>query len=326
MWDFWSLNPESLHQVMILFSDRGTPDGYRFMNGYGSHTFSMINKKNERVWVKFHFKTQQGIRTLTGHKAEELKGKDPDYAQRDLVEAISKKDFPEWKLCIQVMTDDQAAKFKWNPFDLTKVWPQKEYPLMEIGVMKLNEIPANYFADVEQAAFAPAHTVDGIGLSPDKMLQGRILAYPDAHRYRLGANYEQLPVNRPIVPVHHHQRDGFMSLDGNGGSAQNYYPNSFDDIVADKEYKEPAMKLDSNIADTWDRNEKDDDHFTQPGLLWKKVMTEEQRKNTVSNLVGSLKDVTGPKKKEIIARQLEHFNKVDKDLGSRLAKGLGIKG
>jgi catalase len=326
MWDFWSLNPESLHQVMILFSDRGTPDGYRSMHGFGSHTFSMINKKDHRVWVKFHFKAQLGFKTLTGPQAEEIKGKDPDYSQRDLVDSIERGDFPKWTLKIQVMTEEQAKKFKWNPFDVTKVWPQKEFPLIEAGVMELNEIPANYFADVEQAAFAPAHTIDGIGLSPDKMLQGRILAYPDAHRYRLGANYEQLPVNRPIVPVHHHQRDGFMNLDGNHGAAPNYYPNSFDDIVADKEYKEPAMKLDSTIADTWDRNENDDDHYSQPATLFRKVMTDEQRKNTVSNFVSSLKGVTGPKKKEILTRQLDHFRKVDEELAKEIARGLGIKG
>jgi len=325
MWDFWSLNPESLHQVMVLFSDRGTPDGYRCMNGYGSHTFSMINKKDQRTWVKFHFKTQQGIRTLTGPKAEELKGKDPDYAQRDLVEAIEKGNFPKWTLKIQVMTDDQAKKFKWNPFDITKVWPHKDFPLIEAGVMELNEIPANYYADVEQAAFAPAHTVDGIGLSPDKLLQGRILAYPDAHRYRLGANYEQLPINRPVVPVHHHQRDGFMNVDGNSGANPNYYPNSFDSIMADKSYKEPAMKLDSNIADSYDRNENDDDHYSQPGKLFRKVMTEQQRKNTVSNFICSMSGITGPKKKEIIMRQLNHFYRADKELALSVAKGLGIK-
>ena len=325
MWDFWSLNPESLHQVMILFSDRGTPDGYRFMHGFGSHTFSMINKKNERVWVKFHFVSQQGSKTLTGPQAEEIKGKDPDYSQRDLVEAISKKDFPKWTLKIQVMTDQQAKKFRWNPFDVTKVWPHKEYPLIEAGVMELNEIPENYFAYVEQAAFAPSHTIDGISLSPDKMLQGRILAYPDAHRYRLGANYEQLPVNRPITPVHHHQRDGFMNVDGNGGSAPNYYPNSFDGIVADSTYKEPAMKLDSNIADTYNRNENDDDYYTQPGLLFRKVMNASEKQNTISNFVSALKGVTGPKRKEIILRQLNHFYKADKELALSIAKGLGIK-
>ena len=325
MWDYWSLNPESLHQVMILFSDRGTPDGYRFMNGYGSHTFSMYNKKNERIWVKFHFKTQQGNKTLTGPQADEIRGKDPDYSQRDLVEAINRKDFPKWTLKIQVMTEAQAKKFRWNPFDLTKVWPHKEFPLIEAGVMELNEIPANYFAEVEQAAFAPSNTIPGIGLSPDKMLQGRILAYPDAHRYRLGANYEQLPVNRPIVPVHNHQRDGLLALDGNGGSAPNYFPNSFDDIEADKEYKEPPMSLESDVADTWDRNKNDNDHYSQAGALFRKVMTDQERANTVANFVGALKGVSGPKKKEILMRQLDHFHKADKELAMLVAKGLGIK-
>jgi catalase len=325
MWDFWSLNPESLHQIIILFSDRGTPDGYRFMNGYGSHTFSMINKDDHRVWIKFHFKTQQGNKTLTGQQAEELRGKDPDYSQRDLVQAIDNKDFPQWTLYIQVMTEEQAKKFRWNPFDVSKVWPHKEFPLIEAGVMELNEIPANYFADVEQAAFAPSHTVDGIGLSPDKMLQGRILAYPDAHRYRLGANYELIPVNRPVVQVSNHQRDGFMSVNGNGGSTPNYYPNSFDDIVANMIYKEASLKLDANLAAYYDRNDNDDDHYSQPGVLFRKVMTDKEKENTVKNLVCSLKDVSGPKKKEIIMRQLGHFHKADKDLALRVAKGLGIK-
>jgi len=325
MWDFWSLNPESLHQVMILFSDRGTPDGYRKMNGFGSHTFSMINGKNERIWVKFHFKTQQGNKTLTGAEAEVLKGRDPDYAQRDLVEAIGKGDFPKWALKIQVMTDEQAKKFKWNPFDVTKVWPHSEYPLIDVGIMELNEIPVNYFANVEQAAFAPANIVDGIGLSPDKMLQGRILAYPDAHRYRLGANYEQIPVNRPINEVHNHQRDGFMNVDGNGGDNPNYFPNSFDDIVADNSYKEPASKLDSDIAGTFNRNENDDDHYTQPGLLFRKVMTEKEQKNTVSNIISSMSGITGDKRDEIIQRQLSHFYKADKDLALKVAEGLNFK-
>ena len=325
MWDFWSLNPESLHQVMILFSDRGTPDGYRKMNGYGSHTFSLINAKNERTWVKFHFKTLQGNKTLTGSQAEDLKGKDPDYAQRDLVDAISKKNFPQWGLKIQVMTDQQAKKFKWNPFDVSKVWPHGDYPLIDVGTMELNEIPANYHADVEQAAFAPTHVVDGIGLSPDKLLQGRILAYPDAHRYRLGANYEQIPVNRPVCPMHHHQRDGMMSVDGNGHDNPNYFPNSFDSIEADKSYKEPAMKLDSNIADTFDRNENDDDHYTQPGDLFRKVMTKQQQANTISNLVGAMSGIAGKKRNEIIERQLMHFHKVDKELAQKVAKGLKFK-
>lgn len=324
MWDYWSLNPESLHQVIILFSDRGTPDGYRHMNGYGSHTFSMINSKNERVWVKFHFKTQQGIKNFTGPEADAMKAKDMDYSQRDLVDAINQKDFPKWMLKIQVMTMEQAKKFKWNPFDLTKIWPHSEYPLIEAGVMELNEVPANYFADVEQSAFAPSNTINGIGLSPDKMLQGRILAYPDAHRYRLGANYEQIPVNRPVVPVHHHQRDGYMNVDGNSGDSPNYFPNSFDDIGVDKNDKEPPLKLDSDIADIYDRNENDDDHFTQPGMLFRKVMTDQERANTISNLVGAMSGITGAKRDEVISRQLNHFYRADKELAMKVAEGLGF--
>ncbi|HRY32176.1 MAG TPA: catalase [Bacteroidales bacterium] len=323
MWDYWSLNPESLHQVMILFSNRGTPDGYRFMNGYGSHTFSMINADNERVWVKFHFKTLQGNRTLTGARAEELRGSDPDYAQRDLVEAIGKGEFPKWALKIQVMTEIQAHKLPWNPFDITKIWPHADFPLIDAGIMELNEIPANYFEDVEQSAFAPAHVVDGIGLSPDKLLQGRILAYPDAHRYRLGANYEQIPVNRPLKPAAHYQRDGMMSVMGNGGDAPNYSPNSFDKIEADPAYREPALPLEAAPADFYDRNE-GDDHYSQPGDLYRKVMNDEDRKHTVMNLLSSLKGVGGPKKDEILMRQLDHFYKVDRDLAKQLAGGLGV--
>ncbi len=325
MWDYWSLNPESLHQVMILFSDRGTPDGYRKMNGYGSHTFSMINSKNERVWVKFHFKTLQGNKTLTGPEADIIKASDPDYAQRDLVEAIDKKDFPKWALKIQVMTEVQAKTFKYNPFDVTKVWAHSEFPLMDVGTMELNEIPLNYHADVEQAAFAPAHTINGIGLSPDKLLQGRILAYPDAHRYRLGANYEQIKVNRPINEVSHHQRDGMMSVNGNGEDSPNYFPNSFDDTEADKNYKEPAMKLDSDIADTFDRNENDNDYFTQPGELFRKVMTEYERKNTISNIVDAMSGISGAKQEEIMQRQLAHFYKADKELAEKIAEGLNVQ-
>lgn len=325
MWDFWSLNPESLHQVMILFSDRGTPNGFRFMNGYGSHTFSMINSENQRVWVKFHFKTQQGNKTFTDSQAGNLKGTDPDYAQRDLVDAIGKGEFPKWEFKIQVMTEEQAKEFHWNPFDVTKVWSHSQFPLIDVGEMELNQIPANYHADVEQSAFAPSHVVDGVGLSPDKLLQGRILAYSDAHRYRLGANYEQIPVNRPICPVHHHQRDGIMSVNGNGGDSPNYFPNSFDNIEADKTYKEPPSIMDSNVADTYDRNENDDDHYTQPGDLFRKVMTEEQRENTISNIVGAMSGISGEKKDEIIQRQLSLFQKVDNDLALSIAKGLKIK-
>ncbi|MEO6168824.1 MAG: catalase [Chitinophagales bacterium] len=324
MWDFWSLNPESLHQVMILMSDRGTPASYRNMHGFGSHTFSMINKNNERVWVKFHFKTQQGIKNFVNDDAAAMKGIDPDHAQRDLVEAIERKDFPKWEMKIQVMTEEEARYFQWNPFDLTKVWPHTDFPLRDVGVMELNENPQNYFRDVEQAAFAPAHIVDGIGYSPDKMLQGRLLSYPDAHRYRLGVNYEHLPVNKCPYMTANYQRDGQMQTGDNGGSTPNYRPNSFDSIVVDEKYKEPPMELESNIADWFDRNENDKDHYTQPGLLYRKAMNAQDRKNLVSNIVGAMKGISGEKKEVIINRQLCHFFRADIQLGMAVASGLGV--
>ena len=324
MWDFWSLNPESLHQVMILMSDRGTPFSYRYMNGFGSHTFSLINKKNERVWVKFHLKTLQGIKNFTGKEANEMRGTDPDHAQRDLVQAIEKKDFPKWALSIQVMTEEQAKNFKFNPFDLTKVWSHKDFPLIDVGIMELNKIPENYFLDVEQSAFAPANVVDGIGYSPDKMLQGRLLSYPDAHRYRLGVNYEQIPVNKCPYAVANYQRDGFMQTGDNGGSKPNYRPNSFDDIVVDENYKEPAMQLESMTAGWFDRNENDNDHYTQPGILYRKAMNDQDRKNLAGNIVSSMSGIIGERKDEIINRQLCHFFRTDIQLGMTVAKELGV--
>jgi catalase len=325
MWDFWSLNPESLHQVLILMSDRGTPYGYRHMDGFGSHAFSLINAKNERIWVKFHFKTQQSVKNFTNESASAMRGVDPDYAQRDLVEAIKKGDFPKWAMKIQVMTDEQAKNFRWNPFDLTKIWPHGEFPLIDVGTMELNEIPDNYFAQVEQAAFAPAHVVDGIGYSPDKMLQGRLLSYPDAHRYRLGANYEQIPVNKCPFAVANYERDGYMRVDGNSGSAPNYFPNSFDDIAVDQSYKEPPMTLDSLTADWFDRNGVgDDDHYGQPGDLFRKVMDDEQKSNTIHNIVGAMSGIEGPKRDEIVKRQLGHWLRVDLNLGKGIAAGLGV--
>lgn len=325
MWDFWSLNPESLHQVMILMSDRGTPYGYRHMNGYGSHTYSMINAKNEMVYVKFHFKTLQGIKNFTHHEAAGMKGIDADFAQRDLVDAIDNKNFPRWMLKIQVMTPAQARNFQFNPFDLTKVWPHADFPLIDVGVMELNQVPKNYFAEVEQSAFAPAHVVDGISFSPDKMLQGRLLSYPDAHRYRLGVNYEQIPVNKCPFKVSNYERDGQMRVDGNGGSDPNYFPNSFDDIYLDNTYKEPAIELDSLIADWYDRNgENDFDHYTQPGLLFNKAMNDYDRHNLVSNIVTAMTGITGPRRRDIINRQLCHFFRADAKLGTAIAKGLEV--
>lgn len=324
MWDFWSLNPESLHQVLILMSDRGTPDGYRHMNGYGSHTFSMINADNERVWVKFHFKTAQGIKNFSNDEAVKMKGLDPDYAQRDLVTSIDKGDFPRWNVKIQVMTEEQAKTFRWNPFDLTKVWPQGDFPLIDVGTLELNQNPNNYFADVEQAAFAPAHVTDGISYSPDRMLQGRILSYPDAQRYRLGGNYEQIPVNRCPFAVNNYQRDGQMRVDGNGGRSTNYFPNSFDNIVADESYKQPAWDLGTSVADWYDRNAPgENDHYTQPGNLWR-LLTPEQKINTVNNIVGAMNGIDGPKRDQIVNLQLCHWFRADLSLGMSIAQGLGI--
>ncbi|GLR16196.1 catalase [Portibacter lacus] len=324
MWDYWSLNPESLHQVMILMSDRGTPYGHRFMNGYGSHTFSLVNANNERVWVKFHFKSDQGIKNFNDAKAEEMKGKDPDFAQRDLVEAIERGEYPRWNMKIQVMNDEQAKAFPWNPFDLTKVWPHSDFPLIDVGYFELNEIPENYFQDIEQSAFAPANLIDGIGFSPDKMLQGRILAYPDAHRYRIGANYEQLPVNRCPFAVKNYHRDGAMRMDGNGGGNPNYYPNSFDDLHEDEAYKGQPYELESNIAGYFDRNENDNDHYSQPKALYEKVMSDRDRENLVSNIVGAMSGISGPKKDEIILRQLCHWFRCSEKLGMGIARGLGV--
>lgn len=323
-WDFWSLNPESLHQVLILMSDRGTPKSYRNMHGFGSHTFSMINAQDERVWVKFHIKTQQGIENFTGSEAKELRGVDPDLAQNDLFNAIASGDFPKWTMYIQVMTNEQAKTFRWNPFDLTKVWPQGEYPLIKVGEVELNENPDNYFAHVEQSAFAPAHVVDGISYSPDKMLQGRILSYPDAQRYRLGVNYEQIPVNKCPYMVANYQRDGFMRVDGNHGAAPNYFPNSFDDIYEDESYQQPAWDLEHDIADWYNRNAPgEDDHYTQPGNLFR-LMDSEAKKNTIANIVDEMSGIDGPKRELIINRQLCHWFRADIQLGMGVAQGLGM--
>ena len=324
MWDFWSLNPESLHQVTILMSDRGTPYGYRHMDGFGSHTFSMINAKNERFWVKFHFKTKQGIKNFTDDEAAAMRGINPDFAQHDLLTHIDNGDFPQWAVKIQVMSEEQAKTYRWNPFDLTKVWAHGDFPLIDVGVLELNQNPDNYFAHVEQSAFAPAHVVDGIGYSPDKMLQGRILSYPDAHRHRLGGNYEQIPVNRCPFAVNNHERDGQMRVDGNGGSAPNYFPNSFDDIVADPAYKEPSWELGTSVAGWYDRNaEGENDHYTQPGDLYR-LMPEQQKQDLIKNIVNSMKGINGPKKDIITNRQLCHWFRADINLGMAIAKGLEL--
>lgn len=324
-WDFYSLNPETLHQVMILMSDRGTPYGYRHMHGFGSHTFSMVNAKDEISYVKFHFKTQQGIKNFNAQEALEMKAKDADFAQRDLLTAIDSGDFPRWTMYIQVMSVEQSKVVPFNPFDLTKTWSQKEFPLIPVGVFELNENPKNYFAEVEQAAFSPSRVVNGIGFSPDKMLQGRILSYPDAQRYRLGVNFEQIPVNRCPYLVNNFHRDGSMRVDGNGNDLPNYYPNSFGDIHPDPSSKRPAENLESLVADRFDRNAPgEDDHYSQPGVLFRDVLSREDKSNLIGNIIDAMKSIDGVRKDEIINRQLCHFFRADMTLGLAIAKGLDI--
>jgi catalase len=317
MWDFWSLSPESLHQVTILFSDRGTPDGYRHMDGFSSHTFSLINAKNELFYVKWHFKTKQGIKNFDGPTASSMRGVDPDYAQRDLFESIAKGDFPKWRVSIQIMPEKDAETYHINPFDLTKVWPHKDYPLHEVGELVLDRNPENYFAEVEQAAFEPRNIVPGMGFSPDKMLQARLISYPDAHRYRLGVNYDSLPVNKPQCPYHTYNRDGAMSHDGNHGKAVNYEPNSFGGPTQDPAYRERAKQ----VSGTVDRHNHrlDSDYYSQPGNLFR-LMKPDARERLIANIVGSL----GGAPQRIQEVQIRHFYKADPAYGTGVAKGLGL--
>ena len=317
MWDFWSLSPESLHQGTVLFSDRGTPNGYRHMNGYSSHTFSLINAKNELFYVKWHFKTKQGIKNFTREQADEMRGKDPDYAQRDLFEAIAKGDFPKWRVWVQIMPEKETDTYHINPFDLTKVWPHGDYPLLELGELVLDRNPANYFAEVEQAAFDPKNIVQGIGFSPDKMLQARLISYPDAHRYRLGVNYDTLPINKPQCPVHTYNRDGAMRLDGNSGAAPNYEPNSFHGPTQDPAFRERPRPLTGTV----DRHNHrlDSDYYTQPGNLFR-LMKTDARERLVGNIVASMKSVP----RRIQEQQIQHFYKAHPAYGTGVAEGLGL--
>jgi catalase len=317
MWDFWSLSPESLHQVTILFSDRGLPQSYRFINGYGSHTYSFINAKNERFWVKFHFKCMQGIKTMTNAEGEEIIGVDRESFQRDLFDAIERGEYPQWRVCVQVMPEADAETYHINPFDLTKVWPHGDYPLIEVGIMELNRNLENYFAEIEQAAFEPSNIVSGIGFSPDTMLQARIMSYADAHRYRIGVNYAALPVNKPHAPVNTYHRDGQMRFDDNGGAAVNYEPNSFGGPVQDPRYAEPPLKV-SGDADRYDHREGNDD-YTQPGNLFR-LMNGSQKQQLFNNIAAAMQGVP----EFIIRRQIGHFYKADPDYGRGVAATLGL--
>ncbi|XP_040266628.1 catalase [Bufo bufo] len=312
VWDFWSLRPESLHQVSFLFSDRGIPDGHRHMNGYGSHTFKLINAKNEPVYCKFHFKTNQGIRNLTVEEAGRLAAENPDYGINDLYDAIANGNYPSWTFYIQVMTFEQAEKYPFNPFDLTKIWPHKDYPLIPVGKMVLDRNPANYFAEVEQSAFDPSNMPPGIEPSPDKMLQGRLFSYPDTHRHRLGANYLQLPVNCPYrTRVANYQRDGPMCFSDNQGGAPNYYPNSFSAPDVQPSARESRFRV---SADVYRYNSSDEDNVSQVRDFYTKVLSEEERQRLVENIAGHLKDA----QLFIQKRAVKNFSDVHPEYGSRV--------
>ncbi len=316
-WDFWTLLPEALHQITITMSDRGIPYSYRHMHGFGSHTFSFINGKNERFWVKFHFVSQQGIKNLTDEEAEALIGRDRESHQQDLYNNIEMGNFPKWKLFIQIMPEKEAATCPYNPFDLTKVWFKKDYPLTEVGILELNRNPENYFAEVEQAAFNPANVVPGIGFSPDKMLQGRLFSYGDAQRYRLGVNHHLIPVNAPRCPFHSYHRDGAMRVDGNHGSRPGYEPNSHDEWQQQPDFAEPPLDLDG-CADHWNHRE-DDDYFTQPGLLFR-LMTPEQQQLLFENTARAMGDIP----ESIKIRHIKNCLQADPAYGQGIADALSI--
>jgi catalase len=316
-WDFWTSLPEALHQVTIVMSDRGIPFSYRHMHGFGSHTFSLINAENKRFWVKFHFHTQQGIKNLTDQESETAIGKCRETHQRDLYESIEKKDFPKWTMFVQIMPEKEAANCPYHPFDLTKVWYHKDYPLIEVGEFELNKNPENYFAEVEQSAFNPASIVPGIGFSPDKMLQGRLFSYADAQRYRLGVNHHLIPVNKPKCPFHSYHRDGAMRVDENHGSTLGYEPNSFGEWQEQPDFKEPPLSIEG-MADHWDHRE-DDDYYTQPGLLFN-LMSDGQKKVLFMNTARSIGDAP----KDIQLCHIGNCMKADPEYGKGVANALGI--
>lgn len=314
-WDFFSLQPETVHQLTIDFSDRGLPRSYREMHGFGSHTFSFINANNERFWVKFHLRSEQGIHNLMDDDAKRLIAEDRESAQRDLFESIEKGDFPRWKFYVQIMPEAEASQTPYNPFDLTKVWPHADYPLIEVGVLELNRNPDNYFAEVEQVAMSPANVVPGIGFSPDRMLQGRLFSYGDAHRYRLGVNHHQIPVNKPRCPFHNYHRDGAMRVDGNSGNGPTYEPNSFGVFQEQPDYSEPPLSIEG-AADHWNHRE-DTDYFTQPRALFN-LIGEEERQRMYNRIADDIQSVPA----FIQERQIGIFSEVHPEYGAGVAAAL----
>jgi catalase len=316
-WDFWTQLPEALHQVTVVMSDRGIPATFRHMHGYGSHTYSFINAMQERFWVKFHFRTQQGIKNLTDAEAQALIGHDRESHHRDLYEAIDRGEFPRWTLFLQIMPETDAATYKVNPFDLTKVWSQRDYPLIEVGVMELNRNPENHFADVEQAAFSPSNVVPGISFSPDKMLQGRLFSYSDAQRYRLSVNYHQIPVNAPRAAkyVHSYHRDGLMRVDGNMGGATSYEPNTRGAWQEQPDFREPPLAI-TGAADHWNHRV-DEDYYSQPGNLFR-LMTPAQQQVLFDNTARGMVGVSAPVK----TLHIEHCTKADPAYGAGVAAAI----
>lgn len=314
-WDFWSKSPEAMHQITILFSDRGIPQGYRFINGYGSHTYSFINENNERFWVKFHFKNQQGHKHWTNEEAAKVIGENRESAQQDLFEAIENGDNPKWSFKIQVMPEQDATNYHLNPFDLTKVWPHSDYPLIDVGEFELNRNPQNYFAEMEQASFSPSNIIPGVGFSPDKVLQARIFSYADAHRYRVGTHYASLPVNKPKCPVHHYHKDGAMKYDIASNDVPYYEPSNFDGPKEDATFREPPLNILSD-ADRYDHRDGNDD-YSQAGDLFR-MFDAEQKARLCQNIAGSMKGVP----QNIIDKQLSHFEKADPEYAAGIKKSL----
>lgn len=315
-WDFWTGLPEALHQITIVMSDRGIPKDYRHMHGFGSHTYSFYNAQGERFYVKFHFVSQQGIENLTDAEAAALVATDRESSQRDLLGAIERGDFPKWKLCVQVMPEAEADTYRFHPFDLTKVWSKKDYPLIEVGIVELNRNPRNYYADVEQASFTPANLVPGIGVSPDRMLQSRLFAYGDAARYRLGVNHHSIPVNAPRCPVHSYHRDGAMRVDGNFGATIAYEPNTRGEWQQQPAYQEPPLAL-HGAADRWNYRAEDSDYFTQPGDLFRLLSPDAQQRlfdNTARNIAGV--------SQHIVQKHIAHCTQADPAYGAGVARAI----
>ena len=317
-WDFWTLLPEALHQVTITMSPRGIPLSFRHMHGFGSHTYSFINAENRRTWVKFHLRTLQGIKNLTDAEAEAVIAKDRESHQRDLFGAIERGDYPRWLMQVQLMTEEQANTYHINPFDLTKVWYHGDFPLHDVGILELNRNPENFFAEVEQAAFNPMNIIDGIGFSPDKMLQGRLFSYGDAQRYRLGVNHHLIPVNRPRCPYHSYHRDGQMRTDDNAGRTIAYEPNSYGEWKDQPHLKEPPLSVSGEVYN-YDEREADSDYYTQPGKLWRLMPADEQLA-TCENTARAMGDA----ELFIKQRHIRNCHRADPSYGEGVAKALGL--